>query len=256
MHWSLADALNAPSRQSSSLEETAHRPWPLPERPWVMGQTWDDLLFAHWPLDPDVLRPHVPRELTLDVRDGRAWLGITPFVVTGLQLVMTPALPRLSTFPELNVRTYITVGGKPGIYFFSLDAASDLAVRAARRFYRLPYFRAAMTIRRAGAIEYVSRRRGEPRELRATYEPTGPPAPAEPGSLEHFLAERYCLYTVDAGRVYRAEIHHPPWPLQPARARFGENTMAPVPLPDAPPVLHYSVRQDVLIWRLAPVGGR
>ncbi len=224
-----------------------------------MGQTWDDLLFAHWPLRPEALRPHIPEALPLDLHDGRAWVGVTPFRVTGLQLVATPAVPRASTFPELNVRTYVVLDGKPGIYFFSLDAASDLAVAAARRFYRLPYFRAVMELgRKDGRIGYASCRVGEEASFRATYGPTGPVAHARPGSVEHFLAERYCLYTVDGGDVYRAEIHHPPWPLQPASAEIAVNTMAPpgLVLPDEPPLLRFSARQNVLIWRLERVRER
>src|SRR4051794_11874927 len=106
--------------QSRGLAERAHRPWPVPEAPWVMGQTWEDLLFAHWPLPVDVLRPHLPDALPIDTYDGHAWLGITPFEVLGLRVRGTPPIPRLSRFPELNVRTYTTLGGKPGIWFFSL----------------------------------------------------------------------------------------------------------------------------------------
>jgi uncharacterized protein len=125
-------------RQREALRETAHRPWPLPTAPWLMGQTWYDLLFAHWAIAPEVLRPLVPQPLELDVRDGQAWLGVTPFRVGGLRARGTPPLPRLSHFPELNVRTYAIYGGRPGIYFFSLDAARVAAVIAARRGYRFP----------------------------------------------------------------------------------------------------------------------
>jgi uncharacterized protein len=236
--------------QARVLNETAHRPWPLPPRRWVMAQTWEQLMFAHWRLDRTLLRPLVPAALDLDTFDGSAWLGITPFEITGLRARGTPALPRLSRFPELNVRTYVGHAGKPGIWFFSLDAASALAVAGARRTYRLPYFHADMTIARsAGEIDYRSRRAGA--ELRVRYRPGGDPVPPTAGTLDHWLTERYCLYTVDDdGRVMRAEIHHPPWPLQPAEATFTANTMAPVQLPSDAPLLHFSRRQDVLIWPL------
>ena len=246
-------------RQRGALRETAHRPWPLPSSPWLMGQTWYDLLFAHWPIAPEALRPLVPQPLELDVRDGRAWLGITPFRIGGLRSRGTPPLPWVSHFPELNVRTYVDYGGRPGIFFFSLDAARRAAVAAARRGYRLPYFHAQMTQRRQGStVSYESKRidpSGPAAGFRAVYGPSGPRLAIDDGSLERWLSERYCLYVVDDhGRALRGEIHHSPWPLQPARATIGINTMA-APLGvelGSDPLLHYSARQDVLIWALAP----
>jgi len=245
--------------QVRSLTEQRHRPWPLPSRPWLMAQTWLDLLFAHWPVPGEALRPSVPTQIPLDTYSGSAWIGVTPFEVAGLRLHGTPAPPLLSRFPETNVRTYATIDDKPGIFFLSLDAASLAAVAGARRAYRLPYFRAAMRVERRGSeIEYVSERQshdGEPASLRITYQPAGPVQQAASGSLEEFLAERYCLYTLDGrGTVLRADIHHAPWPLQPAEATIEVNTMtAPygIELPTREPLLHYSRRQDVLIWPLA-----
>jgi uncharacterized protein len=244
--------------QRGTLAEREHRPWPLPERPWLMGQTWFDLLFAHWPVEPDALAPLIPEPLELDTRDGLAWLGITPFVIGGLRPQGAPPLPWLSHFPEINVRTYVTYGGRPGIWFFSLDAARMAAVAAARRGYLLPYFHARMRAERSGdEVRYESERLDDgPRaEFRATYGPSGPRLPIDDGSLERWLAERYCLYVVDErGRALRGEIHHPPWPLQPGRADIELNTMATelgLQL-DGEPLLHFSVRQDTLIWKLAP----
>lgn len=163
----------------------------------------------------------------------------------------------LSRFPELDVRTYVGYGAHPGIHFFSLDAARLAAVAAARRAYRLPYFHAVMIARhRGGKVHYESERidsRGLPAQLRACYGPTGPRLPIDHGSLERWLAERYCLYVVDErGRALRADIHHPPSPLQPAGATIELNTMArPLGLElVSDPLLHYSARQDTLIWPL------
>jgi uncharacterized protein YqjF (DUF2071 family) len=247
--------------QSRTLEQVEHRPWPLPERQWLMGQTWERLLFAHWPVPVTALRRVLPEPLPIDTFEGTAWLGITPFEVSGLRPRGTPPIPGLSRFPELNVRTYTTVGGRGGIWFLSLDAGSRLAVAAARRAYRLPYFRAEMAIRAEGdEVDYTSRRvsgDGPPAAFAARYRPDGPAFEAEPGSLEHWLAERYCLYTVDERhRVHRADIHHPPWPLQPATAAIAANTMADpqgVTLPRREPWLHYAHRQDVVIWPLRVV---
>jgi uncharacterized protein YqjF (DUF2071 family) len=235
-----------------------HRPWPPPARPWVHAQSWHGLLFAHWPVPPAALRPVVPEVLPLDTFDGEAWLGVVPFVLTRLRLRRLPPLPGVSAFPECNVRTYVTLGGKPGVYFFSLDAANPLAVAGARLLH-LRYFLAAMAVRRRGPwVSYASRRLGPAwpgtpaAAFRARYRPTGPPAPAAPGSLDYFLTERYCLYAVDRRRrVSRLEIHHRPWPLQPAEAELETNTMtAPIGLrlPDVPPLLHYAHRQDMVGW--------
>lgn len=248
--------MNAPSRQSRSLEETAHRPWPLPVRSWVMGQTWDDLLFAHLRASPDSIRALLPSGLELDLYEGEAWIAVTPFAVTGLRARGLPPLPFVSSFLELNTRTYVTAGGKPGIWFFSLDASSELAVEGARRGYKLPYFRADMRAGwREGWLSYESRRRdlrGEAASFRARYRSSGGQIDPDPRSLAHFLTERYCLYAVDEGRLKRAEIHHRPWPLQPAEAVLDENTMPPngVEVFDEDPLLHFSARQDVVIWPL------
>ncbi|MEA2278644.1 MAG: uncharacterized protein QOC78_3604 [Solirubrobacteraceae bacterium] len=210
------------------------------------------MLFAHWAVPVGALRPAVPPELPIDTFDGRAWIAVAPFEVTGLRLRGTPALPGLARFAETNVRTYTTLDGRPGVHFLSLDAASRAAVAAARRLYGLPYFLARMTIERSGdTIAYATRRVGGDAALRVRYRPAGPAAEPRPGSLEHFLVERYSLYAVDArGRVRRTDIRHRPWPLQPAAAEIELNTMtAPdgIALPDEAPLLHYAARQDVLV---------
>ena len=248
------------ARQAAALRETDHRPWPLPDRLWRFGQTWEDLLFCHWPFAPERLQRLVPG-LPVDTFDDRAWLGVTPFVLDGLRLVGTPPLPYLSRFPELNVRTYVTIEGKAGIYFFSLDAASAPAVAAARRTYHLPYFRARMSVRRVGGeIRYASQRvEGPPAALRCSYSPQGASEPPARGTLEYFLTERYCLYTVGPdGGVYRADIHHPPWSIRRASAELELNTMTPqgLSLPGEPPLVHFSARQDTLIWPLERVQAR
>jgi uncharacterized protein YqjF (DUF2071 family) len=237
------------------LDRVEHRPWPLPRRPWVMTQTWHDLLFAHWPVPPAVVRPKVPPGLQLDLYNGRAWLGIVPFRMTNVAPRGIPAVPGISAFPELNVRTYVRAGDKPGVFFFSLDAGSALAARAARTVLNLPYFSAAMTVKKAGeTIEYESARRSRrrPAVFAAKYARRGSAYYADPGSLAYFLTERYCLYNVDRrGRPYRLDIHHPPWPLQPAEAEITRNSMAEaagIPLPDIPPVLHFAKRQDMVAW--------
>lgn len=247
----------AARRQRAGLRSADHRPWPLPRARWVMGQTWADLLFCHWAVDEEQLAPHVPPSLSLDRYDGRAWISITPFEVQGTRPRGALPPPVLSRFPELNVRTYVTLGGRPGIWFLSLDAASMLAVSAARGLYLLPYLRARMEIVRNGAwVGYRSERRdprGAPAAFDARYRPTGPARRPEPGSLEAWLVERYRLYTVDAtGHVYAGDIHHRPWTLRDAVADIRANTMtAPqgIELRGAP-LVQYADRQDVVFWPL------
>ena len=219
-----------------------------------MQQTWNDLLFAHWTVPRERLRALVPSELPLDSYDGQCWVAVAPFHMSGIRGRFMPPIPGTSALPELNVRTYVTYGGKPGVYFFSLDAASRLAVWGARTFYKLPYFFAKMHVRdHEGWTEYTSSRASSPAEFRGHYRPCGPVQLRAPGSLEHWLSERYCLYTVSGRNVYRSEIHHPQWPLQDAEADFQSNTMAAaagVTLPSSIPLLHFSKRLDVLIWPL------
>jgi uncharacterized protein len=226
--------------QAGSLGETEHRPYPLPERRWVMGQTWHDLLFAHWRVPHDLLRPHVPERLELEQHDGSAWIGLTPFRVSGLRLRGVPPLPLLSSFYELNCRTYVRAGNRPGIWFFSLDASSRAAVAAAQRTYELPYRHAQIQAR-----EGSFRADTDGGFFRARYHGVGMPAPAEPATLEHFLTERYCLYAGNG--ELRAEIHHAPWPLQPAEGELEQHGIAPVEL-ESEPIYHYARRQDVVVW--------
>jgi uncharacterized protein YqjF (DUF2071 family) len=239
------------------LKHTAHRPWPLPRGPWIMKQEWHDLLFAHWAVPAEVLRPLIPRALGIDTFGGQAWLGVVPFHMSGVRMRGMPAIPGFSRFPESNVRTYVARDGKPGVWFFSLDAANAVAVWGARTLFHLPYFLAAMSCaEEAGWIRYESQRkdrRGSAASLRARYRAVGDIFNAAPGSLEHFLAERYCLYTADEkGRVIRCEIHHPPWPLRLAEAALQENTMAAAAgitiANQKPELLHFARHQEVVVW--------
>jgi uncharacterized protein len=238
---------------SPVTEDVTHRPWPLPRSPWVIFMRWNDLAFLHWPIRPDVVRPLVPDSLELETYEGRAWIGVTPFWMSQVRARLTPSLPRISTFPELNVRTYVSAGGKPGVWFLSLDAANGLAVRAARWAYGLPYFLASMSV--TPGIEWFDYRsvRDEDPDVRfhASYGPTDTVRPSEPGTLEHWLTERYCLYSLRGGRLCRSDIHHAPWPLQSASAAITENTMAEpagISLDRDPPLVHFARRLDVVAW--------
>jgi uncharacterized protein YqjF (DUF2071 family) len=200
-------------------------------RPWVLRMTWRDLCFMHWPVPPQALAPTLPRGLTLDTRAGQAWLGVVPFTMTGVSPRGVPDVPGVSAFPELNLRTYVTAGGVPGVWFYSLDAASPLAVRLARALFHLPYFDARMWVSREhGVTRYASvrtHRAAPPGRFAGAYRPHGGPIAAPPGSLEDWLTHRLHLYSADAaGHVYRGRIRHAAWPLRRAEARIHENTLA------------------------------
>ena len=245
------------------LRHTGQRGWPLPSGPWVMAQRWHELLFAHWPVPRSALRPLIPGGLEIDTRKGQAWLGVIPFRMSGVRLRGTPAMPGLSAFPELNVRTYVVCEGMPGVWFFSLDAGNALAVAVARAWFHLPYFRARMQTRWNGEwIEYHSERTHTPApaaELKMRYRGCGTEQMPERGTLAHWLTERYCLYAADArGEIYRGEIHHAPWKLRSAEAEIERNTMARalgVELPSEEPLLYYAERQEVVVWRPKLVTG-
>lgn len=216
---------------------------------------WHDLLFAHWPVAPEILRPAVPAPLELDLHGGEAWLAVVPFTMSGIRPRGLPAVPGLSRFPELNLRTYVRYGDANGVHFFSLDADQALAVRIARWGFGLPYHRAAMSARRgeSGWIEYRSLRRDAATSLRCRYRPTGSVLPAAaPGTLEHFLTERYGFLTVDRrGRVHHGAIAHAPWPLQPAEWQVEDLRMTEqigVDRPRQAPILHYTAELPVRAW--------
>ncbi|MDQ1912337.1 DUF2071 domain-containing protein [Paenibacillus sp. GD4] len=236
-----------------------HRPWPVPDLPWIMKQTWNDLLFAHWPIRPEALRRLVPGSLPIDTYDGWGWIGVVPFDMTGIRMRGMPPIPLTDRFPELNVRTYVTIDGKPGVYFFSLDAANWLAVKLARAFYHLPYIYARMEVkRRREIISYKSvRANGAPGAFQAAYRPISDAFLASPGSIEEWLTERYCLYTLNgSGQPCRCDILHPPWPLRLAEAEFFMNTMTSaqgIAVEETKPLLHFASTIDVRIWPLLRV---
>jgi hypothetical protein len=226
-----------------------------------MAMRWQELLFIHWPVRRALLRPLIPAALEIDTFDGTAWIGVVPFRMTGVRPHYMPALPGLSAFPELNVRTYVHAQGKPGVWFFSLDAANPVAVRLARWRFHLPYFDARMTIvPDQGGWRYRSTRthRGAPRaDFSGWYRPVGPVYQAAAGSLDHWLTARYCFYAADIhNRLWRCEIDHVPWPLQPAEADIATNTLL-APLGgerfDRTPLLHVAQRLDVVAWGLTRV---
>ncbi len=239
------------------LREVSHREYPVPTGPWVMSQLWLELLFAHWPMKPDALRSLIPPAFHIDTFEREAWVGVVPFHMQNVHPRGLPSVPGLSRFPELNVRTYVTINGKPGVYFFSLDAGNPIAVAIARSVFHLPYFNAKMSSERKGdSIHYTSHRthhHAPSADYTARYRAIAPVEYTQQKTLAHWLTERYSLYTTFRNHLYRGEIHHQQWPLQSAELEVEQDTMAlshGIHLPDSPPLLHYSQRQEVLIWPL------
>jgi len=232
-----------------------HRPYSYPTSPWVMTQTWDDLLFAHWSFEPETIRRLIPAQMELDTFDGAAYVGVVPFKMRKVRPRLTPNVPGFSDFLELNVRTYVVVDGIPGVYFFSLDASNLWAVEGARLLFHLPYYYAQMKVNeKEGWFHYVSERvdlRGLAAGLNIRYAPKGDVFKAQPKTLEHFLTERYCLYTISGDNtLLKAQIHHVPWPLREAQADFVSNTMLePIGLKaEGDPLLYFSKSLLTVEW--------
>ncbi len=245
------DDARAASRQARALRRVGHRPFPLPNSRWTLGQTWEHTLWAHWPVAASELRPLVPGELAIEEQDGSAWLSLVFFRVRALRARGALPVPGISNFLQLNVRTYVLgPDGLPGVWFFSIDASSRLAALGVRRIYRVPAFHARMTLDESGGwAEAECVRVGEPgRVFSGRYRATGESFHAEPDSLEWFLTERYRLFARDA----RAEMHHDRWLLCPAEAEIDLASIAPVELTGAP-LCHLAFRQDALIWPPEPV---
>lgn len=231
-------------------ETIRQRPAELP----LMEHHWGKLLFMHWPIPAERLRELVPPQLTIDTFDGQAWVGITPFTLWDVRLSFTPPVPYLSDFHELNVRTYVLYRGVPGVWFFSLNTNSSMTVFGARTFYFLPYFNSEIDLRREGdTIDYRLRRTeaGRTAAFDATWEIGKELPEAEPGTLEFFLTERYCLYSASGESIYRARIHHRPWPLRQAALLAYNSDIAEsdyLPKLKGKPLVHYAEALAVDVW--------
>ena len=231
----------------------------------VMHQQWRDLLFLHWDIAPETVEKMLPPGLRVDTFRGRAYIGLVPFTMQNVCPAGLPAVPWLSNFHECNVRTYVVSekDNVPGVWFWSLDAANPVAVAIARGIWKLPYFRAQITLSRqkSGAIDYLCRRTGPeplPADCHISYTPTGAITEAEPGTLEHFLTERYVLYAYASGKLLRGRVHHSPYPLQTARVETLSDTLMHaagfVGLPkESPPLIHYAGGVDVRVWAIHAV---
>ncbi|WP_160118374.1 YqjF family protein [Bacillus sp. V59.32b] len=235
------------------FKELEHRPYALPSSPWVLTQVWRDLLFMHYPLSPDLIKSYIPRRLELDTFQNEAWISIIPFRITNMRARGLPPIPFINSYLELNVRTYAIYKGIPGIYFFSLDADHPLAVLGGRTVTGLPYKQATMSYQKNGKdIEFASHRIDGSEKLKVSYR-TGPILfEPLPGSIDHWLLERYCMYSCRGDVLLRGDIHHDKWKVTTAESSTKTNTMVSF-LPGEPPLLHYSSRRRFFVYPLKKV---
>ncbi len=220
-----------------------------------MHQTWEKLLFLHWPVSPSTLRPFIPKPLEIDTYGGEAWIGITPFTVSNLKLTGLPLIPGTHSFHELNVRTYVFLDGIPGVWFFTLEASKLIPTLAARTFFALNYRKANIRFRRGSDILSFKSERVDNETVDANFEakwrPRGKlPSPAV-DSLEFFLVERYCLFAAEENRIFSSQIYHSPWALRSAELLTFETTLFEslgLSAPSMLPLTHYADKQEVDIW--------
>ncbi|RHW40204.1 DUF2071 domain-containing protein [Lysinibacillus yapensis] len=216
-----------------------------------MKQTWNDILFAHYPVKKEILEKLVPEQLPLDTYDGVCWVTIVPYFTSAMHLRGMPPVPGMANFPGFNIRTYVTLNGKPGIYFFSLAAGNWLAAYGAKIAFQLPYFYMNMNYKNVKDFIIFESEKKRGAQLLCHYKSISSPSLAEKGSLEDWLVERYCLYTVSKGIVLRADILHHPWLLEKAEAEFHENTLLSslnIEPASEQPLLHYAKKAEVRIW--------
>lgn len=239
------------------LKEVKHRPDPLPNERWLMTQTWEVLLFIHYPVEKDVVQQHVPPSLEVDTFEGTAWVSVVPFWTKNIRMHGLPPVPFASSFLELNVRTYVTYKEKKGVYFFSLDANHLPAVLIARTIFSLPYLHAKIHFSRFhDSIHFQSVRKHHGYSkacFEAIYKPTSDTFVAKKNSLEAWLTERYSLLLTKKNHVYIGHIHHKPWPLQHADVEMIANdvlSFLSTSLQNKKPFVHYSKYIRAFVWGL------
>ncbi|MDQ0217800.1 YqjF family protein [Peribacillus cavernae] len=239
------------------LKEIEHRPYPLQPSPWLMTQVWRDLLFMHYPVSTDIIKSYIPTELELDIFENKAWISMIPLRITNMRARGIPPVPYMNSYLELNVRTYVVYQGIPGIYFFSLDANHPLVVTGARTVTGLPYKHANMSFEKhEETFHYASQRIHTAKKLNVAYQPGHILFEPQEGSIDHWLLERYCMYSFRGGQILRGDIHHDKWKVNRAEAVISTNTLVPF-IPGEfigkPPLLHYSRRRRFFIYPLKEV---
>lgn len=242
----------------SFINDIVHRSYPLPSKNWIMRQNWNNLLFLHWPISPKKLQPFIPSPLQIDVFERNAWIGIIFFCIDGIYPRGFSFKSLTPKFAELNVRTYVRLNGKPGVYFLSLDVSDWASYTIAKRWYRLPYHPAITSLHKEEQSYHCECiRKGltnKPITFKGKYKPISEVFFPHVGTLDHWLTERYCLFSTNNGiDIYCGEIHHHPWQLQLAEVEISENTMfSPFQwdFSDVKPISHYSEGMDTLFWNI------
>ncbi|MGG1398021.1 DUF2071 domain-containing protein [Bacillus salipaludis] len=243
------------------MNDVGHRSWPLPSKYWIMRQTWSNILFLHWPIPLNILRPHIPSSLQIDTFNGSAWIGVIVFVLEGIFPRGISSISLTPKFPEMNVRTYVTCDGKPGIYFLSIDVENWASLKIAKRWFHLPYYSAQVSFRKEGQSFHIhSSRNGNfntPITFKGKYVPVSEVYFPKEGTLDHWLTERYCLYSSNNGdNIYCGEIHHLPWPLQKAEMEIFRNTLLSpfhFDISEVDPIVHFSTGVESLMWNIKKI---
>lgn len=237
-----------------SLSEARERSVvPTPKGPWIMGQRWEDLLFVSWPVPVEAVAPHIPAGLEIDVAEGTAWISVVPFWMAHAHFRHLPPIPFLSSFPELNLRTYVRAGEHRAVWFLSLDTESHVNVFIARHAFNLPYFYADVAMARGDQIVFRSERPGSSAQFEVAYRPVGEEAVPAEGSLEYFLTERYSLVCADEDqRLYRGDIQHAPWRLRPAEwtaTSLDIVSESGFDVAGRDPIVFYAAMTEVALWK-------
>lgn len=240
------------------MKKQDHRSWPVPSKNWIMRQTWRNVFFAHWPVLPERLRPSIPSTLEIDTYQQMAWIGVVLFEIEGIYFRGLSPISVVHKFPEVNLRTYVQHKGKPGVFFLSLDVGNWASLVISKRWYHLPYRNAKISYRKEGSTFHCqSVRKGKstiPITMKGSFTPNSESYYPEEGTIDHWLTERYCLYSLDRrGNIYCGDIHHKPWLLQKAQAVISDNTL-PTPfgidISEVEPILHFSKGMDTLFWNI------
>jgi uncharacterized protein YqjF (DUF2071 family) len=240
------------------MDEVTHRPWPIISKNWIMRQSWSNVLFTHWPISAELLRPHIPRSLEIDTFDGTAWLGVVVFIMEGIYLRGLTALSVTPKFAEVNVRTYVQRNGKPGVYFMSLDVGDLASLMIAKRWYRLPYKAAQISLQKEDQTFLCKSLRKEksnvPIGFHANYIPLSGVYLSKKELFDDWLTERYCFFSTDKrANIYCGEIHHQPWPLQKVDIEICKNSLFTpfqFDLSEEKMIAHFSKGLDSLFWNI------
>ncbi|MBS4202106.1 DUF2071 domain-containing protein [Bacillus sp. FJAT-49732] len=240
------------------LQETNHRPYPIPSKKWIMRQKWSNVFFMHWPIQPELLQPYIPSSIEVDTYDGFAWLGVIIFNIDGIYLRGFPPVSFRPAFPEINLRTYVKCDNKPGIYFLSLDVDDWTSYTLAKRWLNVPYHPAKISIQKnVDTFHYESLRMGSsntPIVCKGSFTPQSNIFHPNSDTIDHWLSERYCFFSNDQrSNMYCLDIHHHPWPLQKADAVIKKNDLFKpfsFHLEDEKPILHFSQGVEALIWNI------